>query len=145
MKKMILELKRILTEQSSSVKNTSEWKNALTSHEVFYIECIKTESNLVRALCYSILVFAVQISNIIGDKLTSAHPGFELGYLAGNLFLTLISVIYFFITLFILSEYRQGAKMKLKKTVYLSFWFFISLGSLFFCLLDLMERESLIN
>jgi hypothetical protein len=86
-KEMLSELRRLCHLHISSAKNTFGWKKTLSSNEIIYIEAIKSDSNLVRILFYSVLVFFIQISNIIVDATTTAHPQYAVEYLACNIFL----------------------------------------------------------
>ena len=55
-KEMLSELRRLFHLHISTVKNTFGWKKTLSSNEIIYIEAIKSDSNLVRILFYSVLV-----------------------------------------------------------------------------------------
>lgn len=79
------------------------------------------------------------------DTTTNAHPQYAVEYLVCCIFLIIVCVIYFFVTLCFLTKYKHHMELKKKKTVYISFWFAMTAGTLLFCLLDLMERESLVN
>lgn len=142
---MLCELRRLFNLHISIVKNTFKWMKTLSSNEIIYIESIKTESNLVRILFYSVLVIFIQISNIVVDATTNAHPQYAIEYLVCCIFLTIVCGLYFFVTLYFSTKYKQHVGLKKKKAVYISFWFIMTAGTLLFCLLDLMERESLIN
>lgn len=145
MKAMHCKLRDLFQLYIGTMKSTVEWRKALDSNDVFFIETVRTEANLVRIMVFSILVFLVQISNIVFDIATNAHPQYAAEYLTICIVLMAICTVYFFAILYLLTRYEQRDGLGCKKVVYMSFWIAISVAMLYLCFLDLMEKDALTN
>lgn len=143
MRKIQGELSTLFNSYKITFINTFKWKSNLNSDEIDYIENKKVDLNLHKIVLYSILVFFFQICNLIIDSLIKTHPGYQSQYLTAVIFLAVICIIYFVITLYFLLYNKFNIIMK--KLLYKSFWFIISSGILIFCILDLLETGSLNN
>lgn len=87
----------------------------------------------------------MQLNNIFVDTLTNAHPLYTNEYRLLSMYLAAISMLYFIVTLYFWSFKKRCTSFTGYKYIYISFWFLLSVGMLAFCLLDLLEKGSLIN
>ncbi len=133
------ELKSLLSEVSRKLKHILWGTAALQETVASSVRERINDTNVRRLLPFFLFILVTEISNIITDLSTKAHPHYEMGYLIANLFLLFFTIAYL-VSFCILKK-----RLHRKRTFFISYWIVFSAGALQFCALDMAERASLNN
>lgn len=124
------------------IVSTIRWRYSLSTEEADYIGRLKAEKNMLRVIICCLVVAVSQISNLIVDPLTNAHPVYGARYFYASIFLLIVSVL--FIAVSAGNTAKEGAYTR-KRIICLLYWGLFSMGTMVFSILDLLEREQLTN
>lgn len=122
--------------------STIRWKGSLSAEEIDFIRRLKAEKNMLRVIICGLVVAVSQISNLIVDPLTNAHPVYGAGYFYASIFLLIVSILFTAISAG--NAAKEGSYTR-KRFICLLYWSLFSMGTMVFSILDLMEREQLTN
>ena len=88
------ELKSLLSEVSRKLKHILWGTAALQETVASSVRERINDTNVRRLLPFFLFILVTEISNIITDLSTKAHPQYEMGYLIANLFLLFFTIAY---------------------------------------------------
>lgn len=143
MRNILSELTRMKDAILHATKTIFCGTSLLEKQDRLYLEEITADTNISRQVPFLLLLALFQISNLLVDYFSKAHPGYTFYYLSAGVYQLTLSLVYLLIVSFLLA--KPGASLRNKQMVYRSFWLLFSLGVLYLSTLDILERDSLLN
>lgn len=143
MRNILSELTRMKDAILHATKTIFCGTSLLEKQDRLYLEEITADTNISRQVPFLLLLALFQISNLLVDYFSKAHPGYTFYYLSAGVYQLTLSLVYLLIVSFLLA--KPGASLRNKQMVYRSFWLLFSLGVLYLSTLDILERNSLLN
>jgi diguanylate cyclase (GGDEF)-like protein len=145
MKDKLREFNEILGLNMENIQLVFRWKSKLPPDEVLYIENLKAELNLQRAILSIVIIALFEIFNffyiISHNDLFSYLPQYLISVIA----MIIICVTFFLIALYLIPKYKQQSNLLKKKIFYNSFWFVLSIAFISFRILDILENNTINN
>lgn len=115
----------------------------LEKQDRLYLEETTADTNISRQILFMLVLSLFQISNLLVDYFSQAHPGYTTYFLSASAYQLALNLVYLLIVSFVLANPRVS--LRNKQTVYRSYWLLFSLGLLYLSTLDILERNSLLN
>ena len=121
----------------------TSWKKELSIDEIEYIRNIQADTNVKRMFLYMLLLFGIQICNLIVDRTVISR--YKSYYDMTSLYTMGICIIYFNIALVSLYKCPENLTVRRKRILYFGFWYIVSIICVAFNLGDMLDRRSINN
>lgn len=136
------EWKKLIAPSAGKLKVVFRPRKAMPEKEVQYLKQSRADTNIICLFVYAILMILLQISNLLIESLGILHSDYVMQYELGNLFILVVSAGALCAGFFMVRN-RAGARQK--HLLHLLFWVLCSLGTMYICYLEALDRSETYN